>query len=294
VAFQAVDLFISDTTPQHNPVSGVTVKVLSTDGTIVFGLTATDANGHAGFLLPDGATYQVRFFKFSVSFTNPQLITVPAGQAAAFNIPATLVTPPVPNDIRLCTAFGFFRDITGAPNNGLRIQFIAEFDPLWVDGAGVLKERNEVRTDKNGYAQINLFRHARYECTIAGEEDLVRKIAVPDLPNCNIVDLIFPIVASLVTTPPGPAFTITVGQEMPLGLKVYASDGECLGSGIGDIIYSTSDQSVLSYNVYRDGLTLIGVGPGTAQLCARRADRSIVHIPDLPIAGQPLIVTVLP
>jgi hypothetical protein len=294
VAFQTVDFFVLDTTPQQSPISGVVVKVLSQNGTIVFGLAETDANGHAGFLLPDGATYQIRTFKFSVSFTNPQLFTVPSGQAASFNIAGILVTPPVPNDVRLCTAFGYFRDITGAPNNGLRIQFIAEFDPVWVDGAGVLKERTEVRTDKNGYAQINLFRCAKYECTIAGEEDVARKIRVPDLPNVNLPDLIFPIVSSVVTTPPGPAFTISVGQELQIGLDVFASDGENLGTAIGDVIYSTSNQSIASYSVYKTGMTLIGVGPGTAFIYLKRANRSIVHIPDVGISGQPLVVTVLP
>jgi hypothetical protein len=294
MAFQVVDLFISDTTPQKNPVSSVTVKVLSTDGTIVFGQTITDANGHAGFLLPDGQSYQARFFKFAVSFVNPQLFTVPAGQAASFNISAELVTPPVPTDARLCTAYGYFRDITGAPQRNVDIQFIARFDPTLVDGSGVLKERKRVRSDQNGYCQINLFRNAHYDCTIAGEEDITRKIRVPDAPNCNLPDLIFPIVASVVTTPPGPAFAISVGQNLMIGFQVFASDGACLGSGIGDIIFSTSDQSVLSYSVYRDGLTLIGVGPGVAQLILCRADRSVVHIPDCPISGQPLVVTVSP
>lgn len=293
MAFQTVDFYVNDTTPQKTPVAGVTVKIISTDGTIVYGLTTTDMNGHAGFLLPDGATYQARFFKFSVSFINPQLFAVPSGQSAAFNIAAELVTPPVPNDPRLCTAFGFFRDTTGAPQRNADIQFIARFNPTLVDGSGVLKERKRIRSDKDGYCQVNLFRNAHYDCTIAGEEDIVRKIRVPDQPNVNLPDLIFPVVESVVTTPPGP-FTISVGQELMIGLLVYASDGECLGSAICDVLYSTSDQSILSFNVYKDGMTLIGVGPGVAQINMCRADRSIVHIPDVPIIGQPLVVTVTP
>jgi hypothetical protein len=293
MAYQTVDFYINDTTPQKKPVSGVTVKLLSTDGKIVFGLTTTDTSGHAGFLLPDGQTYQARFFKFSVSFVNPQLFTVPSGQPASFNICAELVCPPVPNDPRLCTAFGYFRDITGAPQRNVDIYFIARFNPALVDGAGVLKERRQVRSDKDGYCQVNLFRHAHYDCTIAGEEDVTRKIRVPDQPNCNLPDLIFPVVDSVVTTPSGP-FSISVGQELMIGLQVYASDGECLGTAIGDVCYSTSNQSVLSYAVYKDGMTLIGVGPGTAQINMCRGDRSIVRIPDTPISGQPLVVTVVP
>lgn len=292
MAFQTVDFYINDTTPQKNPVSGVTVKILSSNGSIVFGLTTTDQYGHAGFLLPDGQSYQARFFKFSVSFTNPQLFTVPAGQAASFNVAAELVNPPVPNDPRLCTAFGFFRDVTGAPQRNAEVQFIARFDPVWVDGAAVLKERKVIRSDRDGYCQVNLFRNAHYDCTVVGEEDITRKIRVPDQPNVNLADLIFPVVERVVTTPTGPAFSLSVGQEMQIGFLAYASDGECLGSGVGDIIFSTSNQSVASYSIYKDGLTLIGVGVGQAEICMKRADRSIVRIPDCPIQGQPFIVTV--
>jgi hypothetical protein len=296
MAYQTVDFYINDTTPQKNPVAGVTVKILSVDGTIVYGLTTTDVNGHAGFLLPDSQSYQARFFKFSVSFINPQLFAVlptplTPPQTNSFNILAEIVVPPVPNDPRLCTAFGYFRDITGAPQRNADIQFIARFDPTLVDGAGVLKERKRIRSDKNGYCQVNLFRNAHYDCTIAGEEDITRKIRVPDAPNVNLPDLIFPVVESVITTPPGP-FSISVGQELMIGLLVYASDGECLGTAICDVLYSTSNQSVLSFNIYKDGMTLIGVGPGVAQINMRRANRSIVHIPDTPILGQPLVVIV--
>jgi hypothetical protein len=294
MAFQTVDFYINDTTPQALPVANVVLKILSTDGTIVFGYTNTDQSGHAGFLLPDGQNYQARFFKFGVSFTNPQLFTVPSGSAAAFNIAAQLVSPPVPTDARLCTAFGFFRDITGAPQRNADIQFIARFSPVWVDGAGVLKERRTVRSDHRGYCEVNLFRFAHYDCTIAGEEDITRRIRVPDQPNVNLPDLIFPVVESVVASPPGPVFTVSVGQELMIGLSAYASDGEDLGSGRGDIIFESSNNNVLGFTIYRDGMTLIGVGQGTAQICMRRADRSVVRIPDVPITGQPFVVTVTP
>lgn len=294
MAFQTVDLYVNDTTPQKNPVSGVVVKVLSTDGKLVFGQVATDSSGHAGFLLPDGTTYQARFFKFGVSFTNPQLFTVPSGQAASFNIPAQLITPPVPTDARLCTAFGFFRDITGAPQSDLEMQFISKFDPTWVDGSGVVKERVKVFTDKKGYAEINLFRLGHYECTVVGEEDITRCIKVPDQPNVNLPDLIFPIVQSVVTSPSGPAFSVGVGQSVLIGITVYGSDGENLGSGQGDVIYSSSNLNVLGFGISKLGLTLMGVAPGVVMVTLTRSNKSIVHIPDLPIQGSPFVVTVTP
>ena len=298
MSFEAVDFIITDSTPQHSPVAGVTVKVVSADGTLFYSQAVSDSTGTASFLLPSGVALQARYYKFQVGFTNPQLFTVypsplSAGQTNTFDVCAHLLTPPVPQDARLCTAFGYFRDITGAPQSDVEIHFIAKFDPTWVDGSAVVSERIIVRTNKRGYVEVNLFRHAHYDCTIQGEEDITRHLKVPDAPNVNLPDLIFPIVQSLVITPVGP-YTISVGQELTLAFEVIASDGENLHSGYGDIMLSTSDDTVLNYAYTRAGLVLIGIAPGTAQINVCRANRSIVHIPDAGISGQPLLVTVVP
>jgi hypothetical protein len=296
VTYESVDFYVNDTTPAANPVAGVVVKILSQDGTLTYSQVTTDADGHAGFLLASGIQYQARFFKFAVSFTNPQYFTVlpsplAPGQSNSFDVAATIITPPVPTDPRLCTAFGYFRDITGAPQAYVEIHIIAEFDPVWLDGAGVLKERVIVRTDENGYVQLNLIRNGHYNCTIQGEEDVVRKIVVPDAPNVNLPDLIFPIVSELILNPPGP-YTLTVGEEMPVAMSVIASQGQNLGLGIGDVMFKTSDDTVLSYAFSAGGLVLIGVGAGVAQLIVTRANNSIIHIPDNGITNGVLNVTV--
>lgn len=293
MSFETVDFFVNDTSPSALPVAGVVVKVLSQDGKLTYSQATTDSSGHAGFLLPSGIPMQVRTYKFGVGFTNPQLFTVlpsplAPGQTNSFNIVATLLTPPVPTDARLCTAFGFFRDVTGAPQANVEIHIIAKFDPVWLEGAGVLKERVIVRTDDNGYVQVNLIRNGQYDCTIQGEEDITRHISVPDAVNVNLPDLIFPIVSQIVLVPPGP-FTVPHGTELAVQMTVYGSDGENLGIGVGDIMVSTSDNSVLGYTFSPGGLVLIGIAPGTAQLNIKRADCSIVHVPDpgITIAGNP-------
>lgn len=298
MSYEAVDFYVNDATPMQNPVSGVVVKITSQDGKITYSQGSTDAAGHAGFMLPSGLTYQARFYKFAVGFINPQLFTVlpsplAAGQTNTFSVVAQILTPPVPTDARLCTCYGYFRDITGAPQSNVEIHFIAKFDPVWLDGAGVLKERVIIRTDEKGYAQVNLIRNGQYDCTIQGEEDIVRHISVPDAPNVNLPDLIFPVVSSLVLTPPGP-YTVQAGQELAIGFVVMGSDGENLGVGYGDILITTSDNDILGYAYTRAGLTLIGIKAGTAQLNVVRADQSIVRIPDTGIANQPLLVTVTP
>jgi len=294
---EAVDFYVEDTTPQKNPISGVTVKILSADGLTTYGLATTDTNGHVGFLLDSAASpYQARFFKFSVTFPNPLTFTVlsaPVPPASnTFDVPGTLVTPPVPIDSRLCTAFGFFRSGDGSPAPGTEIHFMPKFNPVWVEGAAVLKERVIVRTDKNGYVRVNLFRNAQYDCTVEGEEEITRHIDVPDLPNCNIVDLIFPIPASVVYDPPGP-YTLHVGESLTLVPTVTASDGENLGVDIEDVQYTSDDTTVLGVQPSSLNVTILGLTPGTANILVKRMDNSIVHIPDPGLAGSPQLVTVI-
>jgi len=298
VSYEAVDFYVNDATPMKNPVAGVVVKITSQDGKLVYSQAATDTAGHVGFMLPSGVTYQARFYKFAAGFTNPQLFAVlpsplAPGQTNSFNVVAQILAPPVPRDARLCTAYGYFRDITGAPQSNVEIHIIAKFDPVWLDGAGVLKERVIFRTDESGYAQVNLIRNGQYDCTVQGEEDIVRHISVPDAPNVNLPDLLFPVVSSLVLTPPGP-YTVQAGHELTIGFVVMGSDGENLGAGYGDVMLSTSDNDVLGYSYSPAGLTLIGIKAGTAQINVVRADQSIVRIPDTGIANQPLLVTVTP
>lgn len=299
MSFESVDIYVNDTTPSANPVSGVVVKILSQDGTQTFSQVTTDASGHAGFLLPagpTGTTYQLRTYKFAVGFTNPQLFVVmpsplAPGQSNAFDITATLLTPPVATDARLCVAYGFFRDVTGAPQANVEIHIIARFDPVWLEGAAVVKERVIVRTDENGYVQVNLIRNGHYDCTIQGEEDITRRLVVPDAPNVNMADLIFPVISNIVLTPPGP-YTVAAGSRLVVPMAAFSSDGDNRGDAVGDILLSTSNQAVLSYSFGGGNLTLIGNTPGTAQINIERANKSIVRIPDPGIINGVISVTV--
>src|SRR5580692_9043562 len=112
MAYAPVDVFLQDTSPQKNPIVGAICRVYSQDAKIFYTQVATDSSGHAGFLLPDSLTYQVRFFQFGVSFKNPwymQVVPETTPNPNTFTICAELCTPPVPADPRLCTAFGYFR-----------------------------------------------------------------------------------------------------------------------------------------------------------------------------------------
>lgn len=296
--YENVDFYVKDTTPAKNPVPGVVIKVMSPNGVVVYGQQTTDAGGKASFLLPsENPQYQARFFKFGTTFRQPQLFSVLEAPVPPlsniFDAEATTLTPPTSNDNRLCVAYGYFRDVTGAPQANVEIHFIAKFQPVWLEGAAVVKERVIVRTDDKGYVQLNLIRNGQYDCTVQGEEDVLRQIDVPDLPNVNIADLIFPVIERVTTVPPAP-LTMAKGSEVELELHIMASDGNDLGTARGEVYIRSTDPNKVTFFLTPTGLRLQALEEGTASITFERADKSIVRIPDPGVLGQPIIVTVTP
>lgn len=293
MSHEPIDFYVRDSSPLRNPVEDVLVKIFSADGRLVFSQSQTDVYGHAGFLLASGFNYQARFFKHQVSFTNPLLFAaLPAPATNVFDISAAIATPPTPTDPRLCTAYGYFRTVTGGQASGVVLHFIAKFKPLLLDNAAVLTERALVRTDETGYAQVNLIRLGEYDVTVQGLEDYTTKITVPDAPNVNLPDLLFPVVASVAFSPVAP-YTVATDAELVLTPTVVATDGEVIGgTALNDVVWSSSDLSVLAVLPAGDKVTLRGIGPGSASIVVKRADYSIIRYPDLPISGQPVAVTV--
>lgn len=290
-----VDFYVTDSSPAAMPIEDAVLRVYSADGTLFYSETITDAQGHGGFLLDDSNQYQLRMYKFQVAFTNPQLIALSSTLvmgANTFDIKGTLFTPPTATDPRLCRASGFFRRGNGALAPNVDIHFIPKFKPLLLEGAAVLTERDIIRTDKRGYAQIDLIRCGQYDVTIQGMEDLYRSISVPDAPSVNLPDLIFPVISQITFVDPGP-WTVAVGHDFNVTPVIIASDGEVLtGTGPGAVVWGTDDPlvaAVLDNGVY---LTLRAFKSGTTNLTAKRFDTTIIRYPDVGIAGVPMLITV--
>lgn len=289
MSHEAVDIYVMD--QLGDPISGVVVRFFDADGTALETQGVTDANGLASFLLPSG-TSTVRCYKFAVAFGGPALIVVLEGQNNAFNLYGSAVVRPVASDLRLCTACGFFRRENGSPHANVDIHIVAKFDPLLLDGSAVMPSRLSVRTDINGWAQVNLIRNGQYDVTIQGDRDLMRMVTVPDEGSVNLPDLLFPVVDRVefdVATP----WTISMGSSLDVVPTVYLSDGRVLGgSARSDVVWSSSDSAVVQVVTNMDKLTLQGLSPGVAEISATRRDHTIIRIPDSPIVGQPVSVAV--
>lgn len=292
MAYQPVDVFIKDTSPLHAPISGVVVSVYSATGAQLITQSTTDNDGHSGFLLNEGL-HQLRFAKFGVGFSVPQYIEVSSSNNV-FDVPGNLVVPPVSNDARLCVAYGFFRDVTGAPAAFTNIHFISKFKPVLLEGSAVLTERVSVRTDERGYAQINLIRFGKYDVTIAGFEDYQRCIEVPDAPNVNLPDLLFPVIQSVVFDPPIPSSMDVGDPDFQTTPSAIRSDGNVLDGphSCEAIQFSSSDSDILGLLIAGGVITLRPLSVGTASLKGVRNENTIVRIPDLGIQGLPVSVVI--
>lgn len=293
MSYEPVDVYVKDTSSLRLPVAGAVVRVFSQDGALSFSQATTDADGKASFLLPAPNTFQLRFFKQHVGFSNPLYLSVlEAPEVNVFDVPAELISPPTVPDTRLCVAYGFFRTPTGAAAPHVDLHFIPKFKPLLLDGDAVLVERAIVRTDARGYVQVPLIRFGQYDVTAQGTEDYRRIINVPDAANVNLPDLLFPVVGSILFSV-DPIPSIPEGTEIYVTPTVYGTDGSVLdGGAMSDVNWSSSDTTVLSVQLAGGVLTLRGIAPGAASLRAVRVDQTIVRIPDTPIVGVPVTVTV--
>ena len=297
-SYQQVDVYVLRNGTRE-PLCGVMVRVYDSEGKVFYADSVTDAKGHVGFLLWTG-TYTLRFFKFQVRFQQPQVIDVQEGPLGApvqnaFNVYAEPVDGDVATDPYLCRASGYFRDITGAPHRFVDIIFIGEFAPVLLDGAGVLSERRMIRTDKNGFACIDLIRCAQYSATVEGLENQVRSISVPSAPSVNLPELLFPTARSVSFDPPSP-WILSVGSTLVLTPSVLTSSGVILsGNSMCNVKYEVEDPSVVCMDPLTSSTIRIrGVRRGWTRLLVTKRDSSVIEIPyrpDLEGSGQIITVT---
>jgi hypothetical protein len=291
MSYESIDVYVLDDTALHAPVEGMLVRVFGPDNVTFHTQGTTDVDGHVGFTLWT-QEYNLRFFKFETQVVQPQVIDVVEGATNSFNAYATVFVHPLANDPRLCRCSGYFRDVTGAPLPWMELYVISNFNPILLEGAAVLGERRTVRTNESGYACIDLIRGACYQATLAGMEDVQRQVAVPDLPSANLPDVLFPVVEEITFDVEGP-YALSVGVPLVLTPVVVTSSGVPLaGTANADVVWSSSDDSVLSVTADVDTVTLLGKTAGSAELVVTRRDQSIIRIPSTSILGVPQVVNV--
>lgn len=306
MAIETVEITVQDDTISPQPVDGVVVRVFDDTGTtlITSGTTGTVTPGVVQFSLngaaaPSPVRYQLRFYINGGSIVSPQYIDVfspPSGAPTGANnflITAHLFTLPEATNPRLCRASGFIWQPDGELRRGVDIFWIAQFRPLVVDGFGVLGERVNTRTDKDGYIQVDLLRTGIYKATVESHENVERHVHVPDRPSINVMHLLFPILSKVSYAPAGP-YSVAVDGDLILTPTLVATDYRTLhGTAPRDAVYAIDDPTIASINVQKDTIIIHGLAAGSTNLRVTRKDQSIVYIPDPGIDGDvtPIVVT---
>lgn len=315
---ETVKFFVED--QNANPIVGALVRVFNvSSGALVTqqysALVGADAVADVTLNGDDPEIeYTIRLSKTGVAFdgsipgsASPQLIQIfsPVANSPTgtnnFSLKGQTFTRPVATDLRLCRCSGFFRDGAGRPLANLDIKIINQFKPAVVEGDAVLGERLDLRTDSEGFAQVDLFRHGKYCAWVdsiqatdndsTGALSFPRSIVVPNSSSANLVSLLLPYVESVVFNPP--VVSLSVGDRLVVFPTLTASDGQVLsGAAIEDVTYACSDLTVAGFAAEADKIVIEARSAGTAQISVTRLDQTIVTIPDTGITGSPLLVTV--
>jgi uncharacterized protein YjdB len=316
MAAETVKFYVTDQI--LGPILGVLVRVFDETGTTFITQDYTvDVGGDAvAEVTLDGNdppnNYTIRMSKTGVAFDgslgddskSPQLIAIYSPPAAAptgkndFNIQGETFERPTATDPNLCRCSGFFRDGSGRALPNLDIFLINKFLPAIVEDAAVLGERLDMRTDEDGYLEVDLFRGGEYSAYVqsiqaasCGGMVFLREIVVPDRSSANIADLLLPVVSEVTWDPAAPS--VAAGDTLDLTPTVKASDyRELEGTANEDVMYEVEDESVATISVQADKIVVTGVAAGSTNIIVTRRDQTIVKIPDPGIVGSPLAITV--
>lgn len=318
MASETVKFYVVD--QDDEPVIGVLIRVFDETGTtfITQQYTADVAGDAVAEVTLDGddpeIAYTIRMSKDGVAFDGalgddnktPQAIDIysPATNSPTgtndFTLKAETFSRPVATDPRLCRASGFFKNAVGQALPGLDIKFINQFKPAVVDGNAVMGERVDLRTDEDGYVEVDLYRGGEYLAWVqsiqaasadeTGAISFPREVAVPDVSSANLIYLLFPAVGSVSYSPT--SVSVAEDDSVDVVPTVLATDGRTLeGSGCDDVLFESADPSIAMVAVQADKLVITGVSPGTTEITATRKDQTVVEIPT-PADLSSLTVTV--
>jgi len=331
-----VVLQVHDDTVLQEPVDGVTIRVFDENDAYI--TTVTTVDGEAGLSLPGapdpGREFIIRLNKTGVTFEHStQKIQVledngsPFGDGGygdggyggsgaypvnTFEFDCHVRTLPESPNLNMCRLSGTLRDASLKPIKNAQIEFsmISVWpdmqvsglhfinDPTVVDGH-IIAKPVKVKSDVNGYVEIDLIRGAEYEAFIHGwqhPDGISESIIVPDSPAARVEDVLFPYVSRVDFDQT--AIPLPVGQSTEVGVVATGSnlqDISLYGDLIGLLDFTPSDPAVISILPGVNKTFLIGgLAAGTATINVVRKDyTSAPRLPAVPdLLVSPLVITV--
>jgi hypothetical protein len=299
VTFVVVD----DSLPSAVELEGVLVRIYSEDGSTFVTEASTDVDGRLTLDLEDLTTYWVRFFKVGYAFNSKATIAVDGALLNSFDVVGRNLTTLVPStDPNLCRASGYLVNGTGVPTQHVTMYFMLTGKPRVVGGRAMLPSKVYATTDASGFFEVELVRNGVYDTWAAGSDDTIYRVVVPDYPNIDITDLIFPEMAVLELNQS--SLTVSAGSSTEVPLTAQLSSRVFVPYTLenGDIVSLASlllvkpvSGSGASAGFTRSGLKITGLTSGSS------ITFEVSVKPDVFVARQPtstaitasIVVTVL-
>lgn len=302
VTFVVVD----DTLPIGAPLEDVLVRVYSEDGSTFITEGMTDSDGELVLILDDMTTFWVRLFKPQYAFDSKLLITTDSTASSnTFDVVGRDLVEHPPSAVPyLCRASGYVVNSGGQPTQGAIFEFNATDLPKVANGQGIITSKIIVRSEEDGYVEVELVRGGAYDVIVTAGEDAVVRTKVPEKQAVDITDLVWPYVAGVSFDPTGP-LTIAVDDTVEVLPSVLLSSGVTTPFEMDEdedfrfgryIRLSVEDESVVRISQWKessDTLVLVGKAPGTTKITASLRDG--VEAKRLPVptrAFQELTITV--
>jgi hypothetical protein len=252
------------------PVEDVYIGVFLEDGTFVT-FVETDGDGNGELLLP-ADTYYLRLHKVKHSFSGKYRIEVEAGEVNTFNIQSIHLLRSPSTDPLLCAVYwdaAFNPSETTLPvgihyvdTQVIGNRFVGEDVTLFVRNPGV-----------------QLLPRGVY--CYASFRDITRKVKIPDLPFCELVDLLVPIVSSIGVV----ASDVPVGTSVTFPLTVVRTDGLTLpdaddedGSIAAYVTAVSGDTDICTVSVTDTGLVVNGIAVGSTTITVQSAPAALGRI----------------
>lgn len=279
----------------QTPLAGVTVRVLNRTTLQTRSTGTTDSQGIAAFVLPANTSYEVRYFLEGAKVPQPTSLTLAESDVEA----EAQVQPPDPHtsvDSRVCVVYGH---LLGA--GGLPIRTRVKIKPA-PEGQGALYAGGyHALFQPGGFAEhevtvqgchIPLLRGVCYDVMLHLLEDTTLRVKVPDAANVNLTDLLWPYLKELSFEPAySPAFS--VGEFRSYILSGIRSDANAMDMNGANLLFVSSNPSVVTVEYGAGTLTMRAVGSGTAEISVTEYDPPALNrVPTPAIAPFPIQVTV--
>jgi hypothetical protein len=294
VSFHVIDQHGAD-------VQGVVIRVYDEDNTYLEDEQSSDAAGLAAFILNPGQWY-ARFYGEPAGATveSPMVFTVIDPGLNNFGLEVVVFEHPEAPDPRYCTISGFFRDGSGRPQRGLSLHVHTKWSPSVVANpvAGYHPDTMHLSTDDDGYVQFDMLRGAKVDVIFGPIADQLIDCEVPDQASVDVVDWIFPWVASVAYVPAGP-LAMAVSDTQNVVPSAVLSNGLLLEVGTDctpweGMDFTSSDEDVVTAAVSGTHLTIVAVGAGAATVTATVRDGVFAERLPLPtLLGAALAVVVV-